>query len=234
LDAAKKYLDTLKESRAKIEEQIAEHGWTDVLTEQWNEVNQAIIDGEDDLLSKTNQTLTDAQNKFVNTMNAIVDTFDEKLFGMKGGLAKLEDDYAYYQEEQARYLSTSRELYEVAKLNREIEGSLSDATTKASKERLKALKEEINAKAEAGRLTEYDVQMMELQYKHALALQELEEAKNAKSVVRLTRDENGNFGYQYTADDQNISDAAQKVDDALQQINELAANRVSEMEQAAV
>ena len=192
------------------------------------------MDGEDDLLSKTNQTLTDAQNKFVNTMNAIVDTFDEKLFGMKGGLAKLEDDYAYYQEEQARYLSTSKELYEVAKLNREIEGSLSDATTKASKERLKALKEEINAKAEAGRLTEYDVKMMELQYKHALALQALEEAKNAKSVVRLTRDENGNFGYQYTADDKNISDAAQKVDDALQQINELAANRVSEMEQAAV
>jgi len=56
-------------------------------------------------------------------------------------------------------------------------------------------------------LTEYDVQMMELQYKHALALQELEDAKNAKSVVRLTRDENGNFGYQYTADDKGISDA---------------------------
>lgn len=234
LAASKQYLDTLKASKARIEEQVAEHGWTDVLKQQWEDVNAAIIEGEDNLLSKTNQALTDAQSKFVNTMNAIVDTFDEKLFGMKGSLADLEDDYAYYQEQQERYLSTSKELYEVAKLSRQIDQSIADSTTKTSKERLKALKAEIEAQSEKTRLTEYDVQMMELQYKHALALQELEEAKNAKSVVRLTRDENGNFGYQYTADDQNINDAAQKVDDTLQQINELAANRVSEMEQAAV
>jgi len=55
---------------------------------------------------------------FNNTMQAIVQTFDEQLFKMKKGLANLEDDYAYYQEEQARYLSTSKELYEVSKLNR--------------------------------------------------------------------------------------------------------------------
>ena len=232
--AAKQHLDTLKKSRADIEAQVEKYGWTDVLKQQWDDVNEHIRTGEDDLLSATQQALDDAQQMFANTMNSILQDFDETLFGQKNGLAKLEDDYAYYQEQQSRYLSTSKELYEVAKLNREIDQSIADVTTKASKERLKALKEEINAQAEAGRLTEYDVQMMELQYKHALALQELEDAKNAKSVVRLTRDENGNFGYQYTADDTQISDAAQKVDDALQQINELAANRVSEMEQAAV
>jgi len=73
--------------------------------------------------------------------------------------------------------------------------------------------------------------MMQLQYQHALALQELEEAQNAKSTVRLTRDEYGNLGYQYTTDNQAVSDAQQKVDDALQAINELAANRTSEIEQ---
>lgn len=232
--AAKAHLDTLKKSRADIEAQVATYGWTDVLKQQWEDVNNAIIEGEDDLLSKTQQALEDAQAAFTNTMQSIIQDFDQTLFGMKNGLANLEDDYSYYQEEQARYLSTSKELYEVAKLNRQIDQSIADTTTKTSKERLKALQEQIKAQAESTRLTEYDVQMMELQYKHALALQELEDAKNAKSVVRLTRDENGNFGYQYTADDKGISDAQQKVDDALQQINELAANRVAEMEQAAV
>ena len=128
-------------------------------------------------------------------MNAILQDFNETLFGMKNGLTNMEDDYSYYQEQQSRYLSTSKELYEVAKLNREINDSIADVTTKTSKERLKALQEQINAQAESTRLTEYDVQMMELQYKYALALDELENAKNAKSTVRLTRDENGNFGY---------------------------------------
>lgn len=234
VQAARDYLDTLQNSKKEIEANIAIYGETDVLKQQLEDVNTAIQEGEDDLLSKTNQALTDAQNMFNNTMQAIVQTFDEQLFRMKNGLANLEDDYAYYQEEQARYLSTSKELYEVSKLNRQINDSIADATTKTSKERLKALQEYINAQADSTRLTEYDVQMMELQYKHALALQELEDARNAKSVVRLTRDENGNFGYQYTADDQNISDAQQKVEDALQQINELAANRVAEIEQAAI
>ena len=232
--AERQHLETLKQSRKDIEDLIAKYGETDVLKQQLADVNAAIIESEDELLSATQQALEDAQSMFVNTMNAIVQDFDQQLFNMKNGLSKLEDDYAYYQETQQRYLSTSKELYEVAKLNRQIDASIADVTTKVSKERLKALQEQIKAQAESTRLTEYDVQMMELQYKHALALQELEDAKNAKSVVRLTRDENGNFGYQYTADDQGISDAQQKVDDALQAINELAANRVSEMEQAAV
>jgi len=76
--------------------------------------------------------------------------------------------------------------------------------------------------------------MMELQYKHALALDALENQKNAKSTVRLTRDENGNYGYQYTANEDDISKAQQDVDDALQAINELAANRTSEIEQKVI
>ena len=64
--------------------------------------------------------------------------------------------------------------------------------------------------------------MNELQYKMALAMQNLEDAQNAKSTVRLTRDENGNYGYQYTADQNEIDDARQNFEDVLQQINELS------------
>ena len=234
VEAAKMYLDTLKESRDEIERQVAENGWTDILQQQWYDVTEAITDGENDLLDKTQQALEDAQSMFENTMQKIIASFDDVLFNMKNGLSQLEDDYNYYNEQQERYLSTSKELYEVAKLNRQIDESIQDATTKTSKERLKALQEVINKQSESTRLTEYDVEMLQLQYKHALALQALEEAKNAKSTVRLTRDENGNYGYQYTADDNEIDDARQKVDDALQEINELAANRAAEIEQQVI
>jgi len=40
-----------------------------------------------------------------------------------------------------------------------------------------------------------------------MALDELENAKNNKSTVRLTRDEYGNMGYQYTANEDQINSA---------------------------
>jgi hypothetical protein len=42
----------------------------------------------------------------------------------------------------------------------------------------------------------------------------LEEAQQAKSTVRLTRDSEGNFGYVYTADANAVADAEQKLADA--------------------
>jgi multidrug resistance efflux pump len=42
----------------------------------------------------------------------------------------------------------------------------------------------------------------------------LEEAKNAKSEVRLTRDSEGNFGYVYTANQDNVASATQNYLDA--------------------
>ena len=236
--AAKQYNDQLQSSKKFIEDQIAAAGgWEtagDVLRQQWTDVNNALIENENDLLDKTQQALEDAQAMFENTMQAAIESFDKIMLSAKSTLKDLEDDYAYYQEESSRYLSTAKELYEVSKLNREINDSLAKSTTKASKERLKALQEEINAKAESNQLTEYDVNMMELQYRYALALEDLEDKRNAKSIVRLTRDDAGNYGYQYTANEEDVSGAAQQVDDVLQQINELAAGRVAEIEQAAL
>ena len=36
---------------------------------------------------------------------------------------------------------------------------------------------------------------------------QLEEAQNAKDVVRLTRDENGNYAYRYTANQDKVNEA---------------------------
>jgi hypothetical protein len=48
---------------------------------------------------------------------------------------------------------------------------------------------------------------MNKEYELLLAKQELENAKDAKNQVRLTRDENGNMIYQYTTDQDAVSEA---------------------------
>lgn len=227
--AARDYLDTLYASRAAIIREIENSGWTETLKAQYDSVEEHIISAEDDLASKTQQTLEDAKSKFQNTIDAILKATDlafKSLVDANGNLImsfdEVAQDFNYWNEQQGWYVSTAKELYEVSKINRQIDDSIMDSTTMASKERLKALRNEINAYAEKNRLTEYDIEMNELQYKMALAMQNLEDTKNAKSTVRLTRDENGNYGYQYTANEDDVSAARQNFEDVLQQINELS------------
>jgi hypothetical protein len=48
-----------------------------------------------------------------------------------------------------------------------------------------------------------------------VAEQALKDAQNAKSVVKLTRDSEGNYGYVYTADQNAIDNAEQNYEDKL-------------------
>jgi len=58
--AERQHLETLKQSRKDIEDLIAKYGETDVLKQQLADVNAAIIESEDELLSATQQALEDA------------------------------------------------------------------------------------------------------------------------------------------------------------------------------
>lgn len=227
--AAREYVDILKEAREVILQQAEEYGWTDTLKQQFDDIEAHIFEAENTLLKNTQQTLEDAKAEFENTMSAIIKEVDNAFTALKdanGDLKKsfseVADEYSFWTEQQGWYVSTAKELYEVSKINRKIEDSIAGATTQQSKERLKLLQEEINAYAEKNRLTEYDIKMNELQYQMALAMQGLEDAGNSKQTVRLTRDENGNYGYQYTADQDEMDAARQKYEDVLQQINELS------------
>jgi len=159
------------------------------------------------MLGATEATLEALKAGYENTVNAMSKDLEEFMVGSGNSIAGLADQYAYFQEKQDRYVSTAKELFEVSKLNRDIENSLADATTDASKEALKALQEKINKQSELNELTEYDIQMNQLEYQLLLARIQLEEASSSKDTVRLTRDENGNYAYQYTADQDKVNEA---------------------------
>lgn len=199
---------------------------------QYDALEETITSVHETLMDETEQTLSTLQDAYQNTINAMFKSLDEFMAGTEGSLANLADNYSYFQETQERYVSTSKELYEVSKLNRQIEQSISDSTTVASKAALKALQAKIDKQSELNELTEYDIEMNQLEYQLALAQIALDEAKNAKDTVRLTRDENGNYAYQYTANQEKLNEAEQQYEDVLQQINELAGNRISELEQS--
>lgn len=230
--AKKAHLDLLLGQKADYDALIASGKEMTEVEKQWYEdLLNAIDEANGEFLESVETALTYLQEKYQNAVAAISEDLDKALSGSFGSLEGLSDAYSYYTEIQGRYVSAARELYEVSKLNRDIEMSIEDATTSASKKMLKDLQDRINKQSELNQLTEYDIEMNRLQYELALAKIGLEEAQNAKDIVRLTRDESGNYIYQYTADNDKINEAQQTYEDVLQQINDLALNRVQELEQ---
>ena len=226
------YLDDLLEREDKFQEKIRSgQQLTDLEKKEYQALQKEIFTARDALLSTTQEALGTIREAYENTINSISDNLDNFMADAAGSMAYLQEQYGYFQEEQDRYVSTAKELYEVSKLNRDIEKTLGETTSKAAKEALKALQEKINKQSELNELTEYDIEMNQLQYQLLLARIKLEEAQNAKDVVRLTRDENGNYAYRYTANQDKIDEAAQHYEDVLQQINDTTVQRTSEIEQ---
>jgi len=63
-----------------------------------------------------------------------------------------------------------------------------------------------------------------------IARSELEEARNAKSQVRMMRDAEGNYGYVYTADANAVADAEQSYEDKLHELQVLNTEYIKQLE----
>ena len=76
------------------------------------------------------------------------------------------------------------------------------------------LLDDINAKMAAGaQVSEYETEIIARRVALLQAEAELENAKNAKSAVRMTRDNEGNFSYTYTSDTDAIDNAQENYGD---------------------
>ena len=231
LEMQKEYLDILRsEEQYYLERMNSAEGLTETERQQYEDLEKTIADVNSNILSDTESTLNQITEAFNNEIEIIFKDLEERIAGVGNSVQDLADAYSYYQEEQSRYVTSARELYEVNKLNRQIEKTMNETSSKVNKNLLAALQDRINKQSELNELTEYDIEMNQLQYELLLKKIALEEAQNAKSTVRLTRDSGGNYVYQYTADQDDIMTKQQEYEDVLQKINDLAVNRVQDLE----
>lgn len=160
-------------------------------TEEWAEALRAILEHE----------LQDAARILENALTGGT-SFDT----MNKALERAES----LQEE---YLTTTNKIYETTKLMRQAQQEIDKTTNNSSKLRLNMFITETEQLQQQNRLSEYELSIQQAKYQLLLAELALEEAKNSKSTVRLQRDFEGNFGYVYTADQDQIDSALQNLDD---------------------
>lgn len=208
--------DSIKVVKDAINDQLKE------ATERQLETQQEIYESINDIVQAIEDNWVDAVEKVVavqkkgllNDIDYAVDRY--------GDLADLND----------LYLSNSKKIYELNKLNRTILQDISKTDNVAAKSKLKDVLEEVNALQNSNaQMSEYELKTLQAKYDLRLAEIALEEAQEAKSQVRLVRDNEGNWGYMYTADAEAVSKAEQDVEDKMQALQDIQEETMRDMGQ---
>ena len=216
-------------------ERLKDTGASEFAIEEQERVVEAarehLYDSTNEFNSAWKDALEQAREHFDTIIEQITTAFEEAMSGIYGNLDALQDAYDRQSEINERYLEDYEKIYELSKLNRDIGNSIDDTDSIRAKQALLELQEEINALEESGaEISKYDLDFLRQKYELRLAEIALEEAQNAKSQVRMTRNSEGNWNYTYTANEENISKAEQNYEDALYKTQQLTTDYIKDLE----
>ena len=223
-------LDAQKNVKEKLDLAISSGDAEDIeyWQKQYDEITKTVEKNAEEVAATWQDALQAASDEFdfvvEQTIQKLKDSISE--FGLDG----LADRYEKAKTINEQYLSDLDKEYELNKLIRQVEGSIDETDNLNAKRELIKLLDEINEKtAEGVKLSQYDLEYMQAEYELELAKLALEEARNAKTSVRLQRGDDGNYSYVYTADQEAIANAEQNYEDKLHAIKTLSQNHIDEM-----
>lgn len=208
--------DSIKAVKDAINNQLKE------ATERQLETQQEIYESINDIVQAIEDNWVDAVEKVVAAQKK----------GLLNDIDYAVDRYGDLVDLNDLYLSNSKKIYELNKLNRTILQDISKTDNVAAKSKLKDVLEEVNALQNSNaQMSEYELKTLQAKYDLRLAEIALEEAQEAKSQVRLVRDNEGNWGYMYTADAEEVSKAEQDVEDKMQALQDIQEETMRDMGQ---
>ena len=216
--------EALEKAKARGDEQSIAF-WEDTLNEIQNRAEEA----QEEMMSAWEEALTKIAEQFEAAVQTAVDAFNEAVYQL-GGIEALSEEFDRQKEMADMYLDDYQKIYELSKLNRDINNSIDDTDSLAGKQQLKKLLGEINKlQAEGVKMSQYDLEYLQAEYDLRMAEIALEEAQRAKDTVRLQRDNEGNWSYVYTQNTEAVDEAQQKYEDALYAMQDLSSNYIDEI-----
>ena len=193
----------------------------DAYLEEFNEAQEAY-------LSSAKEAMETAQDMYLQQIEKAVYEFGQAVSNGVG-LDLLQDKYDHYIEQNERYFDKVNEAYQVSAWYNKLQQDIDNTTNSAHKERLKALQEEINQRREGNKLSQYDLDILNAKYQVLQAQMALEDAQNAKDQIELVRDSQGNWNYQFTANQDDIANAQQNLLDAENDWYNIAKQQVTDV-----
>lgn len=220
----------LEEAQAKLDSLDGDE--TDLRYDAYKKARDAYLEefnkAQEAYLSSAQEAMETAQDMYLQQIEKAVYEFGQAVSNGVG-LDLLQDKYDHYIEQNERYFDKVNEAYQVSAWYNKLQQDIDNSTNSAHKERLKALQEEINQRREGNKLSQYDLDILNAKYQVLQAQMALEDAQNAKNQIELVRDSQGNWNYQFTANQDDIANAQQNLLDAENDWYNIAKQQVTDV-----
>ena len=203
--------------------------WSQDMVLAWKNAQKAAGDYE-----QTNLEIVKLQKEIAETaINKAIYDAQVATYGME--FEDYVDQWERAKEIQNRYLDDTEKLYHIETLMNKVDQQIASTTNAKNLERLRKFRdEELKKLSEEANLTKYMVEAANARYEIALKEMALEDAKNNKKSMKLARNEQGNWSYQYVANMDEVLKKQQELRDAQYNLHELAKKEDQEMENEAM
>lgn len=198
-------LDFLKKRVAYAEEMMNKETDPEA-REKWE---KEWMDALDKLNKKVEDSIQNIIDKYQNTINKTFDELNKKVTDGKG-LDYVNDEWDLINKNADQYLDTINSMYAIQDLENKYLEALDQTDSLSAQQKLNdMMNEQLGMLKDKDKLTQYDVDRANMMYEIALKQIALEEAQQNKSKMRLRRDSQGNYSYQFVSDEDSIAQAQQ-------------------------
>lgn len=228
LEMQKAAIDQLKQAilNATDEEtrELMEKQLSDMEKEYREQIENVTQDWED--------CMRGIQDAYLDNVKVILEDWENQMAGLADSADMLKLSFDMATDLDDNYLDDYDKLYELGKLMDDIGQSIDDEENLENKEALIELMEEVNDLNESDAdISQYTVDILNARYELLKAEAALKDAENAKSIVRMTQDNEGNWGYVYTADQDKVAEAEREYADKLHALEEINQHYIDDLDQ---
>ena len=174
---------------------------------------QKYMDAINSIYDEIAKSAKNLKDQFSNSINSIFDQLDKKISNGKG-TDYLQMEWQLINKNADEYLDTINAAFAIQQLEGNFRKALNDTNVKNIKAQ-KAIKglmdEQLQNLKNKEKLTQYDVDRVQKLLEIEQARAALEDARASKTSMRLKRDSQGNYSYEYVADQDGIIEAQQNL-----------------------
>ena len=211
-DAMRKWGDELQKRRA---EAINVNGY-DEDDSYIKDIDAQIEENSKNLESEIENYIDTIQRELENSIKMAQFQMDKSIWG--ASMADVRQEWDDKKAMADGYYDSVEKIYQLESLESKWKAAITKTSSLKAQQQLAAIMDKQVASLEnKNTLSEKDIELAEKELAVYQAQIALEEAQNNKNSMKLTRDETGNWSYQYVADEDDI---ANKQQDYLDKVNE--------------
>lgn len=221
----KNFNNQLEFQRAQMDFWKAQMDSLEKGSDEWESARDKWLDAIENWQSLVETAIENLTDKYLNAIQKIFQELNNQVSNGKG-LDFLNTEWELIQKHAEEYLDTINTTYGIQQLQNKYLDAMNNTDNIRYQQRLNELmKQEVDDLKARDRLTQYDLDRAELKYQIALKQIALEEAQQNKSTMRLKRDSQGNYTYQYVSDDDQVQKVQEELSDLYNQLYNLDVDR---------